>query len=245
MSWNSTVSKEVAAWFGGVVGEKYNWLTESHMQEDIKDGMKLCELLNKLKPGTVSKIAKGKMPFMCMERIASFIAGARSLGVPDHYNFMTVDLWDGNNMPQVLLCLSTIKRQFGGGIGTSGRDIKGEVNMTADCRDHQKESVSGGFRRNELPNRANPTPDVKRIGEAQRAGRVVQSKDLLTPKCAACDLFITTGGVNVDNPNPHVTGASFHSKCFNCKKCGDNLLNKKYYDHQKKQYCDRCILMVK
>ena len=43
MSWNSTVSKEVAAWFGGVVGEKYNWLTESHMQEDIKDGWALFE----------------------------------------------------------------------------------------------------------------------------------------------------------------------------------------------------------
>lgn len=36
------------------------------------------------------------------ENVAAYIAGSKKLGVPDQYNFMTVDLFEKKNLAQVM-----------------------------------------------------------------------------------------------------------------------------------------------
>ena len=67
----------------------------------LRNGQILCRFINSLKPGSVAKINTGKMPFTCMENIGAYIAACKKLGLPDQYNFMTVDLWENKNMGQV------------------------------------------------------------------------------------------------------------------------------------------------
>ena len=39
--------------------------------------------------------------FPSLDAVEAYINACRDLGLPDHYNFMTVDLYEGKNMKQV------------------------------------------------------------------------------------------------------------------------------------------------
>ena len=36
----------------------------------------------------------------------------------------------------------------------------------------------------------------------------------------------------------------YHPNCFTCKRCDKKLARAKYYKHEGKYYCDRCVLIV-
>jgi transgelin len=59
-------------------------------------------LANKIQPGSVKNISKQKMAFMQMENINAFLKACSAFGVPKHDLFMTVDLYEGKNMIQVV-----------------------------------------------------------------------------------------------------------------------------------------------
>ena len=42
-----------------------------------------------------------QMPFVCMENISAYTQACKGLGLPDEYNFVTVDLWEGSRLKQV------------------------------------------------------------------------------------------------------------------------------------------------
>ncbi len=48
-----------------------------------------------------------------MELIGNFIENIKEFGVPDHENFATVDLYEEQNLVQVLTCLSSTGRKVG------------------------------------------------------------------------------------------------------------------------------------
>jgi len=77
--------------------------------------------------------------------------------------------------------------------------------------------------------------DIKRVGSAYRAGQ----EDLTEAKiCNACNRPITTGCISA-------CAVYWHTNCFTCKKCGIvKLSDKKYFEHQKKPYCEKCILIL-
>ena len=93
-------------------------------------------LVNKIKPGTVKNISKQKMPFMQMENINNFLKACSAFGVPKHDAFMTIDLYEGKNMPQVVDTIFSLgsacqkmKGFNGPSIGTKRSD-KTEYNFT-------------------------------------------------------------------------------------------------------------------
>ena len=98
---------EARAWIEAVIGEGP---LEGTLQEALKSGMVLCNLINKIKPGTVKKINKMKMPFMQMENIAAYLTGCKELGVPDFESFQTVDLFEDSNMKAVVLNIHSLGR---------------------------------------------------------------------------------------------------------------------------------------
>ena len=96
-----------AAWIQQVTGEEVSL----PLQESLRSGVILCNLINMLKPGTIAKVSKAKMPFPMRENIKNFCEACRSLRVPDRDNFTTDDLFDARNMRQVLLCIMSLGRQ--------------------------------------------------------------------------------------------------------------------------------------
>lgn len=64
---NPEQDKEAQAWIETVLGAKF---PPGELYEDvIKDGTVLCQLMNKLKPGSVSKINTSGGQFKMMENI--------------------------------------------------------------------------------------------------------------------------------------------------------------------------------
>ena len=81
---------EVREWISAVTGESF----DASFAESLKDGRKLCALINKIKPGSVPKVATSAMPFKQMENISAFLKACRQVGVAEHDLFETVDLFE-------------------------------------------------------------------------------------------------------------------------------------------------------
>ena len=93
------MERDAKVWIEAVIGEK---LGSGTFHEQLKDGVALCKLINKLQPGSVKKINTSKMAFKMMENIGNFLEGCYSYGVPKNDVFQTVDLFEEQNMPQVI-----------------------------------------------------------------------------------------------------------------------------------------------
>ncbi|ORZ10934.1 calponin homology domain-containing protein [Lobosporangium transversale] len=76
-------------------------LPSSDLHESLKDGVILCRLANRLRPGTVEQISLKNLPFVKMENISNFLNAAKQLGVQSSDLFQTVDLYEGKDMNQV------------------------------------------------------------------------------------------------------------------------------------------------
>jgi hypothetical protein len=98
---------EARAWVEAVLGAP---LGPGTLQEELKSGEALCRLANKIKPGSVGKVATGSMPFKQMENICQYLNASSALGVPAFESFQTVDLFEGKNMAAVVTNLHSLGR---------------------------------------------------------------------------------------------------------------------------------------
>jgi len=129
---------ETRAWIEAVLGEK---LGECSLQEELKDGVVLCHLVNKLKPGSAVKPSTSKMPFKQMENVASYLNACKTLGVQPFEMFMTVDLYEGKNMQAVLINLQSLGRIAQSLPGYTG-PIFGAKMATATPREFSEEQLN-------------------------------------------------------------------------------------------------------
>ena len=82
----------------------------SDFYHSLKSGVRLCRVINQLLPNTIKQISTKSLPFIQMENISNFLVAARTLGVPDHDLFRTVDLYEGKNLNQVAITVLTLAR---------------------------------------------------------------------------------------------------------------------------------------
>jgi len=75
---------------------------EKGVQVALKSGIVLCKLINVIKPGSVKRINESAMAFKQMENISNFLAACESLSVKKSDLFQTVDLYEANNIHQVV-----------------------------------------------------------------------------------------------------------------------------------------------
>jgi len=94
---------EVMDWIEAVTGKPFP--NKQNFQESLKDGTVLCELINKIQPGAIPKVNKGRLAFMQMENIGYFLEAAEKMGLKKHDSFRTVDLYEDKNIPQVIQSL--------------------------------------------------------------------------------------------------------------------------------------------
>ena len=91
--------KEAQEWIEAILEWKF---PAGQSYEDVlKDGVVICKLINKIAPGSVSKINEGGATFKLMENIQNFQKALKAYGVPDIDVFQTVDLFEKKDISQV------------------------------------------------------------------------------------------------------------------------------------------------
>lgn len=68
-------------------------------------------VVNKLIPDKIKKINSGSLAFKLMENIEMFTRACKDYGLADPETFQTVDLWDGENLHQVCICIHALGRK--------------------------------------------------------------------------------------------------------------------------------------
>lgn len=100
--------KEAQYWIEEVLGEKF---PAGVLYEDaLRDGLVLCQLINKLSPGAVPKINTSGSQFKMMENINMFQQAIKKYGVPDLDVFQTVDLYEKKDIAQVTSTIFALGR---------------------------------------------------------------------------------------------------------------------------------------
>ncbi|KAF8570906.1 hypothetical protein P879_07641 [Paragonimus westermani] len=96
-------------WIEAVLGTKVD--RSKAYEEVLKDGVILCKLINKIKPGSVKRINENStMPFKIMENINAFQEAIKAYGVPASDVFQTVDLFEKKDIAQVTQCIFALGR---------------------------------------------------------------------------------------------------------------------------------------
>jgi len=115
---NPEQEREALDFIGQILGTPID-----NFVEGLKSGVVLCEFLNKLKPGSIKKINKQRMPFMQMENIGSYLDACRNIGIETQYLFVTVDLFEAKNLAIVALNILAVKRLTGYGFEKSSGSV--------------------------------------------------------------------------------------------------------------------------
>nr|NP_001134145.1 Myophilin [Salmo salar]ACI66357.1 Myophilin [Salmo salar] len=108
---NEQEEKEAMEWMEKLIGEDF--YTESgakSVQGYLKDGVRLCKLANALQAGAIPKITDSKMAFKQMENISNFLAFSANYGLQSTDSFQTVDLYENQNMTQVIMTITALGR---------------------------------------------------------------------------------------------------------------------------------------
>lgn len=115
------LEQEARDWMESVTGKP---LPSGSFHEALKDGVYLCELINVIQPGSVKKINTSKMAFKMMENIGNFLTACEQYGLKKADIFQTVDLYEAENMVQVVNAIHALGRKVGsrGGPGLGPKE---------------------------------------------------------------------------------------------------------------------------
>ena len=104
--------QEAQVWIETILGRKMN----ADLFDELQDGTVLCEVCNKIKPGTCNKFKKTKIAFVARSNIDIFVKGAKKLGVRETDLFETRDLYDKQRLSavvQAVYAVSGVSRKHG------------------------------------------------------------------------------------------------------------------------------------
>ncbi|CAF1156370.1 unnamed protein product [Adineta ricciae] len=105
-------AQEALQWISQTIGEEFDTNGEmDNVYNQLRDGRKLCQLMNKIVPNSIPKVNSGENNFKLMENISRFTQAARSYGLSDSETFQTVDLYEKMNLHQVVLCIFALGRK--------------------------------------------------------------------------------------------------------------------------------------
>ncbi|KAF5906216.1 calponin-3-like, partial [Clarias magur] len=113
--------EELRYWIEEVTGMPIG----DNFQVGLKDGVILCELINKLKPGSVRKINNSKLNWHKLENLSNFIKAILAYGLKPNDIFEANDLFENGNMTQVQTTLLALA----GMAKTKGMDTKVDIGV--------------------------------------------------------------------------------------------------------------------
>lgn len=104
--------EELRFWIEEVTGMPIG----DNFQKGLKDGVILCELINKLQPGSIKKINNSQLNWHKLENLGNFIKAILAYGLKPNDIFEANDLFENGNMTQVqttLLALASMAKTKG------------------------------------------------------------------------------------------------------------------------------------
>ncbi|XP_062888172.1 calponin-2-like isoform X1 [Mobula hypostoma] len=104
--------EELRIWIEGITGKQIG----ENFQKGLKDGVILCELMNKIKPNSVKKINRSALNWHQLENLSNFIKAMQNYGIKPHDTFEANDLFENGNLTQVqtaLLALASMAKTKG------------------------------------------------------------------------------------------------------------------------------------
>ncbi|XP_072534888.1 calponin-3a [Salminus brasiliensis] len=113
--------EELRFWIEEVTGMPIG----DNFQKGLKDGVILCELINKLQPGAIKKINHSQLNWHKLENLGNFIKAILAYGLKPNDIFEANDLFENGNMTQVqttLLALASMAK-------TKGMDTKVDIGV--------------------------------------------------------------------------------------------------------------------
>ncbi|TNN26925.1 Calponin-3 [Liparis tanakae] len=119
--YDSQREEELRFWIEEVTGTTIG----ENFQRGLKDGVVLCELINKLQTGSVKKINLSQLNWHKLENLGNFIKAILAYGLKPNDIFEANDLFESGNMTQVqttLLALASMAK-------TKGMDTKFDIGV--------------------------------------------------------------------------------------------------------------------
>ncbi|KAE9417321.1 hypothetical protein Angca_006704 [Angiostrongylus cantonensis] len=109
---NNEEAEYLLQWIQGIIGEQFDTTgSRENFREQLKDGQKLCKLVNAIQTGIVKRVMKPISNFNCLENLNQFTTACRTLGVKDEETFQSVDLFDGRDLFSVCVTLQSLARK--------------------------------------------------------------------------------------------------------------------------------------
>jgi len=90
---------EAREWIESITGERFD--DGQSYEDNLQDGVLLCKLMNKLAPGSISKINTNASHFKMMENLNRFQEACKHYGVPHLDIFQTSDLSERKDIAAV------------------------------------------------------------------------------------------------------------------------------------------------
>ncbi|TID30918.1 hypothetical protein CANINC_000510 [Pichia inconspicua] len=109
---NPQLQKEVKVWITDILGNEINlnYFNSSDLMDSLKDGVILCQLINKIFGNETVKYKDSKIAFMQMENIEKFLRFCQIKGIQHDELFQTVDLFEKKDPYQVIMGLQSFSR---------------------------------------------------------------------------------------------------------------------------------------
>jgi len=95
-------------WIEAVTGEPFD--ASLSFLGNLKSGVRLCKLINAVRPGSVKKVATSSLAFKQIDNINMFLKGCQAMGMPSSDTFGSKDLFEESPAVKdgVLSCLETL-----------------------------------------------------------------------------------------------------------------------------------------
>ncbi|KAI8580434.1 hypothetical protein K450DRAFT_237000 [Umbelopsis ramanniana AG] len=99
--------RQAQQWIEKILG--YHLPTDD-LQYDLQDGVLLCQVLNKVRPGTIHNIGYKDHSFVKMENITNFLNGLRQIGLKNSELFQPNDLFESKDIMPVVNTVLALER---------------------------------------------------------------------------------------------------------------------------------------
>jgi len=154
----------------------------------LRSGELLCQLLNVIYPGTISKYNSKNIPALHRENIQKYLQACEKLGIPKHELFIVSDLYDRKMLPAVLTNIFALARVTQVECETNGR-INGSLVVKAGKPvvvsklpfDHHRHTPPKHTKQPQLQPRSSPQnspqPDRRSRRRSLRTSQVLQPGD--------------------------------------------------------------------
>ncbi|CAM9467284.1 unnamed protein product [Ascophyllum nodosum] len=102
------MGRAAQAWMEAITGRPFQPYETRGFARNLKSGQRICELVNAIRPGTISEVHDSHKGFEQIENIEYFLAACGKLGVPNHALVDPRDIYEMKDTVAVVACVHAL-----------------------------------------------------------------------------------------------------------------------------------------